>query len=128
MTPIYMIASVLILGALAACSNTPDEITIRIEGLPEGAEALIAIDTPEGERIFLNQSATIGNLTLGEYTVRAGTIAFERRMYEPEPAVVTFERPVEQPIIFTYQMDESKLLSPGARYIDTSILGPIESE
>ena len=119
---------IMITVSLAACSADADELTISIDGLPDGAEALIVIDTPEGDRIWLNESTVVGNLTRGAHTIRAGAVSFERRIYEPHPDTVTIEDRSERPIVFTYVMDESVLLAPGAVHIDTAIMGPIEFE
>lgn len=100
--------------AASACKDpapTAGTLVVSITGLPTGASALVRITGPENFLRTLNGSATLDQLTPGDYIVRIDTILHENTKYG-SPVIrdtITVARGEEQSTTISYGVSSGSL-------------------
>lgn len=87
---LYALIPALLL-TLTACDpkNTglmPDSITINVTGLPNELQPDIAITGPNGYEQTITETATLGELAAGQYTVTVNSVEFRGNRFDPDQA------------------------------------------
>jgi hypothetical protein len=83
--------------AAASCGDSPSApspapgLSVRIEGLPEGAAAQVTVTGPAGFSRNLTATTTLSDLQPGSYTVAAAEVSAAGDLFRAEPASQTVE-------------------------------------
>jgi alpha-tubulin suppressor-like RCC1 family protein len=67
-----------------ALASGPGALYLEVTGLPGGVAADLTVNGPAAMDVPVNTSATLGQLTPGEYTVTAEIVSFQTTRYGPD--------------------------------------------
>ena len=90
----FWVTLALLVGLLAACGNdrvqpATGALQVDITGLPAGIAAAVVVEGPGGFTQQLTQSRTLSALSVGPYTVSAGTVSGFTAQVSGSPATVS---------------------------------------
>ena len=115
-----------------AYSLATGELSVTVNGLPNGALAAVIVTGPNAYDTVLQSSATMGNLTPGAYIIKAQVVNYGGTSYSPNPDSTSKNVPLgTTPVLdtVTYAQSTGSLAvtvtgTPGGLNPDVVVTGP----